>query len=171
MPPLEQLKLRSTLPGEVAYTDDQFYGARALFHDGPPAGHPSAEDVRWLRPAQVCEAVGAPAPALFVDSSSSSDVVQGALGDCWFLSALGVVALQPELLSRVFSRWEESPAGGKCTFVFHYEGEWRPITIDDRLPCHTNGRLLYARAATINEMWVPLVEKAYAKLHGSYEVR
>ena len=126
--------------------------------------------MRWLRPAEVCAEAGWPAPALFVDSSSSSDVVQGRLGDCWFLSALAVVALQPRLLARLFRRWDDPPASaGRCTLVFHHDGAWRPVTIDDRLPCDADGQLLYARSATPHEMWVPLVEKAFAKLHGGYE--
>ncbi|EOD19232.1 hypothetical protein EMIHUDRAFT_458780 [Emiliania huxleyi CCMP1516] len=152
--------------------DHDFCGARALYLDpaSPPPGQPPPETVRWLRPAEVCAEAGWPAPALFVDSSSSSDVVQGRLGDCWFLSALAVVALQPRLLARLFRRWDDPPASaGRCTLVFHHDGAWRPVTIDDRLPCDADGQLLYARSATPHEMWVPLVEKAFAKLHGGYE--
>ena len=53
----------------------------------------AAAGVRWLRPAEICAAASEPPPELFVESSASSDVVQGALGDCWFLSAVAVIAL------------------------------------------------------------------------------
>jgi hypothetical protein len=41
------------------------------------------------------------------------------------------------------------------------------VTIDDLFPCSPLGDPLFAGSSR-NELWVMLLEKAYAKLHGSY---
>jgi len=50
---------------------------------------------------------------------------------------------------------------------------WRYVIIDDRLPCYNRGygepELVFGKCKSQNEFWVPLIEKAYAKIHGSYE--
>ena len=40
-------------------------------------------------------------PHLFVKGVSRKDVVQGSLGDCWFLSSCAAIAMTPRLIERV----------------------------------------------------------------------
>ena len=46
------------------------------------------------------------------------------------------------------------------------------MIIDSWLPVYANNEsnLVFARCKNSNEFWVPLIEKAYAKLHGNYEI-
>ena len=53
-------------------------------------------------------------------------------------------------------------------YSFWRFGEWVPVTIDDRLPT-VYKRLKFTQAPK-NEFWAPLLEKAYAKFYGSYEL-
>ena len=46
-------------------------------------------------------------------------------------------------------------------------GEWKEVILDDWIPCH-RGAPCFSNAHG-NELWVILLEKAWAKLHGSYE--
>eukprot|EP01125_Pyxidicula_operculata_P018703 TRINITY_DN666_c0_g1_i1.p1 TRINITY_DN666_c0_g1~~TRINITY_DN666_c0_g1_i1.p1 ORF type:complete len:735 (+),score=183.88 TRINITY_DN666_c0_g1_i1:24-2228(+) len=120
--------------------------------------------VQWKRPREFCSY-----PQLFVGGTDEGDVIQGALGDCWFLGALAVVATRIDLIKEIVV--SSNPQFGFYQFRFFKSGEWREVTIDDRIPCvQKDGkwRPAFAQCKDINELWVPLIEKAFAKLHGSY---
>ena len=53
-----------------------------------------------------------------------------------------------------------------CSFWF---GRWIEIVVDDRLPVKKNSPL-YMKSACAEEFWPALLEKAYAKAKGSYEL-
>jgi calpain, invertebrate len=57
---------------------------------------------------------------------------------------------------------------GLYVFRFYKNFNWVYVIVDDRLPCE-NSKPVFGRCTNLNEIWVPLIEKAYAKLHGCYE--
>jgi len=129
-----------------------------------------SQEIKWLRPQEICKLQDAEmSPELFVGNRDRFDINQGEIGDCWFLSALSTLAENEFFLQKVI------PAGqgftknyhGIFRFRFYRFGEWEEIVIDDRLPTR-NGKLIYLRSKETNEFWSPLLEKAYAKLYGSY---
>jgi len=77
---------------------------------------------------------------------SAQDLVQGKVGDCWFLSALAVVAERPDLVSRLFQRRpgelqneREDEQRGIVRVNLFLDGIWNPVTIDNFLPCYPGG--------------------------------
>jgi hypothetical protein len=63
-------------------------------------------------------------------------------------------------------------SSGYCrafAFKFFIAGEWREVVIDDRLPTQQGQLLLFLTSGDPNEFWPSLLEKAFAKVHGSYD--
>ncbi|KAF6041126.1 hypothetical protein EB796_000562 [Bugula neritina] len=102
---------------------------------------------------------------------SKDDIKQGILGDCWFLSSCAAVSREERFMKRICPK--NYPLFGKdycgiLHFSFWRFGEWVDVYVDDRLPTR-EGQLIFAHCDTREEFWVAFLEKAYAKLHGSYE--
>ena len=97
-----------------------------------------------------------------------NDIRQGALGDCWFMCALAALAEFPPLITRLFETREHEPSGVYRVSVCK-NGAWRHVTLDDRFPCAgPDSGPLFSHSHG-DELWVLLLEKCYAKLHGSYK--
>ncbi|ELK32655.1 Calpain-10, partial [Myotis davidii] len=64
--------------------------------------------------------------------------------------------------------WLDQTYRGSFTCRVWQFGRWVEVTIDDRLPCLA-GRLCFSRCQREDVFWLPLLEKVYAKVHGSYE--
>ncbi|XP_023965541.2 calpain-10 isoform X1 [Chrysemys picta bellii] len=124
-------------------------------------------EISWLRPQEICSA-----PRLFSDNPQEVQVKQGILGDCWFLCACVALQKSKYLLTKVIPpgqpSWTEETYTGCFTCQVWQFGHWVEVTIDDRLPC-LGGKLCFSQCQTEDVFWLPLLEKVYAKVHGSYE--
>ena len=65
----------------------------------------------------------------------ADDLLQGKVGDCWFLSALAVVAERSDLISRLFGTMSGMNEYGAVEVRLFGDGFWQNIVLDNFLPC------------------------------------
>ncbi|CAH1790763.1 unnamed protein product [Owenia fusiformis] len=126
--------------------------------------------IEWMRPMEISARYNS-RPQLFVDGAGRFDLRQGTLGDCWVVASTACMSENMELLYRVIPRgqgFHDGHYAGIFVFLFYRFGQWKEVVIDDRLPT-VNGQLFFVHSRAPNEFWGALLEKAYAKLNGSYE--
>jgi hypothetical protein len=94
-----------------------------------------------------------------------TNIVQGDVGDCYFLAALAEEAIHsPGAIQSMFT----NNGNGTYTIRFYHNGVADYVTVDSDLPS-SGGTFFYANAGAAlnssgNVLWVALAEKAYAQL-------
>lgn len=95
---------------------------------------------------------------------SITDIKQGKIGDCYFLSTVGaLVARDPSAIRSML----RDNLDGTYSARFYDDGKPVWIRVSGELPVDANGKLVYARGVDSDgdeklELWVPILEKAYA---------
>ncbi|NXJ67393.1 CAN14 protein, partial [Rostratula benghalensis] len=160
-----QALLETCLKNKSLFTDDNFpahissIGTGALLKKLP-------RNLQWKRPHALHRS-----PVFYAANRKQLDLCQGLVENCWFLAALEALTFHQDILAAVVPQNQsfERKYAGIFHFRFWQFGEWVDVVVDDRLPVNEAGELVFVSSVYKNVFWGALLEKAYAKLYGSYE--
>lgn len=163
----EQLR-QECLKAASLYEDADFPCIQqSVFYDeSPPV------NFIWKRPHEItCE------PKFICPPGHKSplpfETIVGKLGDPWFVSAISLLYQSKGLFYRVVpadQSFESHEYAGIFRFRIWWFGQWQEVIVDDRLPINPlTNRPIFIQPLYSSVYWPALLEKAFAKLHGSYE--
>jgi calpain-15 len=82
------------------------------------------------------------------------------------MAALALLTERPQMLEHIFLTKTNNNQGVYLVRICH-NGLWKTVIVDDCFPCTQNNQLAFTQAH-YRQLYVPLIEKACAKLFGSY---
>ena len=104
---------------------------------------------------------------LFEEKIEMADINQGSLGDCYFLASVAALTDYPNLIYKIFITKEINKEGYFEVLLF-IDGQFQRVILDDYLPVNKTTNLIDFARPNKNEIWVCLLEKAWAKVNGGY---
>lgn len=152
---------------QVLFLDKEFPPNQgSLIGNPPPADYKGQfKVVEWKRASEL---FGEGTYDVF-RGIAPTDIRQGSLGNCYFLCSLSSLAEHPQLISRLFDFDHVNEHGVQAVWL-NINGIWTRYILDEYFPSYFNGvrnDLAFSKTDQ-KELWVILLEKAYAKAYGSY---
>ncbi len=98
----------------------------------------------------------------------SQDVIQGELGDGYFLSTLSALAENPKNITNIIQNSKVSDGVYEATIYIH--GEPVKVSVDDSFPVANASKIAFAGINdNTGSIWPMILEKIWAKCNKSYE--
>ena len=104
---------------------------------------------------------------LFTDKIEEDDIKQGGLGDCYFLSSLVSLCKYPGIIKKIFKQSSKNE-NGFYEIILYIDGIRQIVIVDDYIPAYKSNKKPCFAEPNENEIWVILIEKAWAKINGGY---
>ncbi|KAH9601216.1 Peptidase C2 [Trypanosoma melophagium] len=128
----------------------------------------------WFRPTEYLPKELVDYVALFRNRITAFSVEQGELSDSWVMSAIAILAEKQDQIKNIFrhptdcTQTIKEASVGAYRALINRDGMWKSYLVDDFLPVF-GGKPRFARSTGDPcELWVSILEKAYAKRNGGY---
>lgn len=113
-----------------------------------------------------------PKASLFGDKNNiyPTDMKQGNIDDCYFTASCSGIAQYDARVRKIFETSTYTKSG-MIAIKGMVLGKEYTIVVDDILPFYKNRatpELMFNGLSDSNSLWGPFLEKAWAKVHGSY---
>jgi hypothetical protein len=133
------------------------------------------EKIKWCRAAEIFDSENFNVFEKGSDKHkiSANDIQQGSIGDCYFLSVIGSLCniytkSGEKLIEDLFLHTSKTKEHVYGAYIF-INGVWELVLVDDYFPYVGYGFKQFAFASSQgNELWVSILEKAWAKINGCY---
>lgn len=99
---------------------------------------------------------------------NSIDFEQGSVGDNYLLTVLAALAERGNYIPSMFTQ-KQYTNEGIFTVKVWVKGRQEDVTIDDLFPVYSH-TTAFAKPSSDGGWWMPLLEKAFAKVHVNYEM-
>ena len=129
----------------------------------------------WYRISQVFPASSGYSLFGTDGACTLDDIKQGTVGNCWFMAAAAAIAEKPGRLEKNFGTNDQfNNNAGFFDVILYVLGCPVTVRVDDflpftALPSSTNrDNVLLSAKVTSKGVWMPVLEKALAKVYGNY---
>jgi hypothetical protein len=173
-------KNQNPYSGDNDYTDDLFplnmNTLLGLDSSGNPidqaaynkavGGAIKKDEIEFKRAAEIFQGERI---VLISDNMQMDDIVPGELEDDYFLFAVQNLCKNPGNINKLFKYCGnfQNPKG-YYELVFYIDGVEQIVIVDDYLPIKKGTNDLIFAKSKKNEIWISLLEKAWAKVNGGY---
>jgi calpain-15 len=99
------------------------------------------EKVVWKRATDIIKN-----PQFVSDNFTPADILQGKIGNCYFLSAIAGLAERPYRIRKIFPNTNLNANGIYVARLLH-KGVYQEVIVDDYFPCNQSGVLLGSQPA------------------------
>ena len=124
------------------------------------------KNYKWFRPEVIFDTSNY---RILPDEISLNDIVQGCINDSYFLTALIALCRYPKIIENLYFIKEKTKEH-LYGIYFNIHGQWKLVLIDDIFPVIEDKyfkKFVFTHSKN-NEIWLCLLEKAWAKINGCY---